>query len=61
MSTASTYHASDGAAYQQFLGRWTKLLASRSQLPQPASYASTDGFESTVEMHAEWGHSSCAG
>jgi SAM-dependent methyltransferase len=24
---ASTYHASDGAAYEIFLGRWTKLLA----------------------------------
>jgi SAM-dependent methyltransferase len=27
-STASTYHASDGAAYEKFLGRWTKELAS---------------------------------
>jgi SAM-dependent methyltransferase len=26
-STASTYHASDGAAYEKFLGRWTKQLA----------------------------------
>jgi SAM-dependent methyltransferase len=28
-STASTYHASDGAAYEKFLGRWTKELAPR--------------------------------
>jgi SAM-dependent methyltransferase len=27
MATASTYHASDGAAYEIFLGRWTKALA----------------------------------
>jgi SAM-dependent methyltransferase len=27
MPTASTYHASDGAAYEIFLGRWTKELA----------------------------------
>lgn len=27
MTAASTYHASDGAAYELFLGRWTKLLA----------------------------------
>jgi len=27
MLTASTYHASDGAAYEHFLGRWTKVLA----------------------------------
>jgi SAM-dependent methyltransferase len=27
LSPASTYHASDGAAYEIFLGRWTKLLA----------------------------------
>jgi SAM-dependent methyltransferase len=27
MTTASTYHASDGAAYEIFLGRWTKELA----------------------------------
>jgi SAM-dependent methyltransferase len=26
---ASTYHASDGAAYEVFLGRWTRLLAPR--------------------------------
>jgi SAM-dependent methyltransferase len=26
---ASTYHASDGAAYEIFLGRWTKELAAR--------------------------------
>ena len=29
MPPASTYHASDGAAYEVFLGRWTKDLASR--------------------------------
>jgi ubiquinone/menaquinone biosynthesis C-methylase UbiE len=29
MSIASTYHASDGAAYEIFLGRWTKELAPR--------------------------------
>lgn len=29
MATASTYHASDGAAYERFLGRWTKVLAPR--------------------------------
>jgi SAM-dependent methyltransferase len=29
MSIASTYHASDGAAYEFFLGRWTKELAPR--------------------------------
>ncbi|MFY9837098.1 MAG: class I SAM-dependent methyltransferase [Xanthobacteraceae bacterium] len=28
-SAASTYHASDGAAYEKFLGRWTKELAPR--------------------------------
>jgi len=27
MSATSTYHASDGPAYERFLGRWTKLLA----------------------------------
>jgi len=27
MLMASTYHASDGAAYELFLGRWTKVLA----------------------------------
>jgi SAM-dependent methyltransferase len=27
MATASTYHASDGAAYEVFLGRWTRELA----------------------------------
>jgi SAM-dependent methyltransferase len=27
LPSASTYHASDGAAYEIFLGRWTKLLA----------------------------------
>ena len=27
MPAASTYHASDGAAYELFLGRWTKVLA----------------------------------
>jgi SAM-dependent methyltransferase len=27
LAEASTYHASDGAAYELFLGRWTKLLA----------------------------------
>jgi SAM-dependent methyltransferase len=27
MLTAFTYHASDGAAYEHFLGRWTKVLA----------------------------------
>jgi SAM-dependent methyltransferase len=27
MAIASTYHASDGAAYEIFLGRWTKELA----------------------------------
>ncbi|HEX4410695.1 MAG TPA: methyltransferase domain-containing protein [Xanthobacteraceae bacterium] len=27
MSSASTYHASNGAAYEHFLGRWTKRLA----------------------------------
>lgn len=27
MAAASTYHASDGAAYEIFLGRWTKALA----------------------------------
>ena len=27
MSTASTYHATDGAAYEVFLGRWTRRLA----------------------------------
>src|SRR5262245_64008734 len=26
-SPSSTYHASDGAAYQVFLGRWTEVLA----------------------------------
>jgi hypothetical protein len=25
--SVSTYQASDGAAYEKFLGRWTKLLA----------------------------------
>jgi SAM-dependent methyltransferase len=25
--SASSYHASDGAAYERFLGRWTRLLA----------------------------------
>ena len=29
MTIASTYHASDGAAYEIFLGRWTKELAPR--------------------------------
>jgi SAM-dependent methyltransferase len=29
MPPASTYHASDGAAYEIFLGRWTKELAPR--------------------------------
>ena len=29
MAAASTYHASDGAAYEIFLGRWTKELAPR--------------------------------
>jgi ubiquinone/menaquinone biosynthesis C-methylase UbiE len=28
-SAASTYHASDGAAYEKFLGRWTRELAPR--------------------------------
>ncbi|MGB8630003.1 MAG: hypothetical protein WCD69_11510, partial [Xanthobacteraceae bacterium] len=28
-SPVSTYHASDGAAYEKFLGRWTKELAPR--------------------------------
>jgi trans-aconitate methyltransferase len=27
MPAHSTYYASDGAAYEQFLGRWTKRLA----------------------------------
>jgi hypothetical protein len=27
MPPTSTYHASDGAAYELFLGRWTKVLA----------------------------------
>jgi SAM-dependent methyltransferase len=27
MPTLSSYHASDGAAYERFLGRWTKRLA----------------------------------
>ena len=27
MATVSTYHASDGAAYEVFLGRWTRDLA----------------------------------
>jgi precorrin-6B methylase 2 len=27
MPARSTYHASDGAAYELFLGRWTKRLA----------------------------------
>src|SRR5262245_6772699 len=27
MPAASTYHASDGASYELFLGRWTKVLA----------------------------------
>jgi SAM-dependent methyltransferase len=27
MATASTYHASDGAAYEVFLGRWSRELA----------------------------------
>ena len=27
MGEILTYHASDGAAYELFLGRWTKLLA----------------------------------
>lgn len=27
MATVSTYHASDGAAYEVFLGRWTRELA----------------------------------
>jgi len=27
VSTASTYHATDGAAYEVFLGRWTRRLA----------------------------------
>ena len=27
MATISTYHASDGAAYEVFLGRWTRELA----------------------------------
>ena len=29
MPEASTYHASDGAAYELFLGRWTRTLAPR--------------------------------
>src|SRR5262245_39767567 len=29
VSGGSTYHASDGAAYELFLGRWTRLLAPR--------------------------------
>jgi SAM-dependent methyltransferase len=29
MLAGSTYHASDGAAYERFLGRWTGLLAPR--------------------------------
>src|SRR5262245_18689405 len=29
MATSSTNHASDGAAYQAFLGRWTERLAPR--------------------------------
>src|SRR5262245_15834363 len=29
MPEASTYHANDGAAYEVFLGRWTRLLAPR--------------------------------
>jgi SAM-dependent methyltransferase len=29
MPQASMYHASDGAAYEVFLGRWTRLLAPR--------------------------------
>src|SRR5215470_265753 len=28
-AAVSTYHASDGAAYEKFLGRWTKELAPR--------------------------------
>jgi len=28
-SASSTYHASDGSAYERFLGRWTKELAPR--------------------------------
>jgi SAM-dependent methyltransferase len=27
LAEASTYHASDGAAYERFLGRWTRVLA----------------------------------
>ena len=27
MATVSTYHASDGAAYEVFVGRWTRELA----------------------------------
>jgi ubiquinone/menaquinone biosynthesis C-methylase UbiE len=27
MLASSTYHADDGAAYEQFLGRWTRRLA----------------------------------
>jgi len=29
MLSGSTYHASDGAAYERFLGRWATLLAPR--------------------------------
>ncbi len=29
MPAAAAYHASDGAAYERFLGRWTKVLAPR--------------------------------
>lgn len=29
MPASSTYHATDGAAYERFLGRWTKRLASQ--------------------------------
>jgi ubiquinone/menaquinone biosynthesis C-methylase UbiE len=29
LASTTTYHASDGAAYERFLGRWTSLLAPR--------------------------------
>ena len=45
-AAASTYHASDGAAYEVFLGRWTRLEAVSKALGcglgQPISWDERD-------------------
>ena len=40
-SSSSTYHASDGAAYERFLGRWSRLLAGPfAEFARPADHGS---------------------